>query len=77
MKRWTEWFHFIEPILKTSKLGLIRLSVHKSVFNITERNNTLYMLLRLVGLIRFYVYKSVLNITERNNNFIYASKIKL
>ena len=39
MKRPTERFHFNEPILNTSKLGLIRLSVYNSVFNITERNN--------------------------------------
>ena len=30
---------FNNPILKTSKLGLIRLSVYLSVFNITERDN--------------------------------------
>ena len=35
----TEKFNFNEPILNTTKLGLIRLSVYKSVFNITERNN--------------------------------------
>ena len=39
MKRPTERFNFNEPILNTSKLGLIRLSVYNSVFNITERNN--------------------------------------
>ena len=35
----TEKFNFSEPKLKTTKLGLIRLSVYNSVFNITERNN--------------------------------------
>ena len=35
----TEKFNFSEPILNTKKLGLIRLSVYNSVFNITERNN--------------------------------------
>ena len=39
MMRPTERFHFNEPILNTSMLGLIRLSVYNSVFNITERNN--------------------------------------
>ena len=39
MKRPTERFNFNEPILNTSKLGLIRLSVYNSVFNITERNH--------------------------------------
>ena len=39
MMRPTERFHFNEPILNTSKLGLIRLPVYNSVFNKTERNN--------------------------------------
>ena len=34
-----ERFHFNNPILNTTKIGLIRLSVLNSVFNITERNN--------------------------------------
>ena len=32
-------FHFYNPILNTTKMGLIRLSVYNSVLNITERNN--------------------------------------
>ena len=35
----TEKFKFNEPILNTTKLGLIRLSVHNSVFNVNRRNN--------------------------------------
>ena len=35
----TEKFHFSEPILNSSKLGLIRLSVYNSVFNVNRRNN--------------------------------------
>ena len=35
----TEKFNFREPIFNTTKLGLIRLSVYNSVFDITERNN--------------------------------------
>ena len=35
----TEKFNFSEPKHNSSKLGLIRLSVYNSVFNITERNN--------------------------------------
>ena len=35
----TEKFNFSEPILKTTKLGLIRLSVHNSVFNVNRGNN--------------------------------------
>ena len=35
----TEKFNFIEPILNSSKLGLIRLSVYNSVFNVNRRNN--------------------------------------
>ena len=35
----TKKFNFSEPILNTTKLGLIRLSVYNSVFNIFERNN--------------------------------------
>ena len=34
-----EKFNFIEPILNTTKLGLIRLSVYNSVFNVNRRNN--------------------------------------
>ena len=35
----TEKFNFSEPILNTTKFGLIRLSVYNSVFNVTGRNN--------------------------------------
>ena len=35
----TEKFNFSEPILITTKLGLIRLSVYNSVFNLNRRNN--------------------------------------
>ena len=35
----TEKFNFSEPILNTTKLGLIRLSVYNSVFNVSRRNN--------------------------------------
>ena len=31
--------NFSEPILNTTKLGLIRLSVYNSVFNVNRRNN--------------------------------------
>ena len=34
-----EKFNFSEPILNTTKLGLIRLSVYNSVFNVNRRNN--------------------------------------
>ena len=35
----TEKFNFSEPILNTTKLGLIGLSVYNSVFNANRRNN--------------------------------------
>ena len=35
----TEKFYFSEPILNTTKVGLIRLSVYNSVFNVNGRNN--------------------------------------
>ena len=35
----TEKFNFNEPILNTTKLGLIRLSVYNSVFNVNRSNN--------------------------------------
>ena len=35
----TEKFNFSEPILNTTKLGLIRLSVYNSVLNVNRRNN--------------------------------------
>ena len=35
----TEKFNFSEPILKTTKSGLIRLSVYNSLFNVNRRNN--------------------------------------
>ena len=34
-----EKFNFSEPILSSSKLGLIRLSVYNLVFNVNRRNN--------------------------------------
>ena len=34
-----EKFNFSEPTLNTTKLGLIRLSVYNSVFNVNRRNN--------------------------------------
>ena len=34
----TKKFNFSEPIRKTTKLGLIRLSVYNSVFNVNRRN---------------------------------------
>ena len=37
----TEKFYFSEPILNSSKLGLIRLSVYNSVFNVNRSNNQL------------------------------------
>ena len=39
MTKPTEKFKFSEPILNSSKLGLIRLSVYNSVFNVNRRNN--------------------------------------
>ena len=35
----TEKLNFSEPILNTTKLGLIRLSVYNSVFNVNRTNN--------------------------------------
>ena len=35
----TEICNFSEPILNTTKLGLTRLSVYNSVFNVNRRNN--------------------------------------
>ena len=35
----TEKFNYSEPILNTTKLGLIRISVYNSVFNVNRRNN--------------------------------------
>ena len=35
----TEKFNFSEPIFNSSKLGLIRLSVYNSVFNVNRMNN--------------------------------------
>ena len=35
----TQKFNFSEPILNTTKLGLIRISVYNSVFNANKRNN--------------------------------------
>ena len=39
MIRSTEKFNFSDPILNTTKLGLIRLSVYNSVFNVNRSNN--------------------------------------
>ena len=35
----TEKFNFSEPIINTTKLRLVRLSVYNSVFNVNRRNN--------------------------------------
>ena len=35
----TEKYNFSEPMINSSKLGLIRLSVYNSVFNLNRRNN--------------------------------------
>ena len=39
MIKLTKKFNFFEPILNTTKLGLVRLSVYNSVFNVNKRNN--------------------------------------
>ena len=39
MVKSTERFNFSEPIFNTTKLGLIRLSVYNSVFNVNGNNN--------------------------------------
>ena len=38
----TEKFNFGETIVNTTKLGLIRLSVYKSVFNVNRGNNQFF-----------------------------------
>ena len=38
MIKLTEKFNFSEPILNSTKLGLIRLLVYNSVFNVNRRN---------------------------------------
>ena len=43
----TEKFNFREPILNSSKLGSIRLSVYNSVFNVNRRNNQSDMISRV------------------------------
>ena len=43
MIKLTEKFNFSEPILNSSKLSLIRLSVYNLVFNVNRRNNQFYM----------------------------------
>ena len=43
----TEKFNFSEPKLNTTKLGLIRISVYNSLFNVNKRNNQFYMLVLL------------------------------
>ena len=44
----TEKFNFSEPILNTTKLGLIRLSVYNSVFNVNRRNNQFFILILIL-----------------------------
>ena len=39
MVKSTERFNFSEPILNTTKLGLIRLSVYNLMFNVNGNNN--------------------------------------
>ena len=50
----TEMFNLSDPILITTKLGLIRLSVYNSVFNVNRRNNQfLYASTVIEGVITF------------------------
>ena len=42
----TEKFNFSEPILNSTKLGLLRLSVYNSVFNVNRRNKQFYMVVK-------------------------------
>ena len=45
----TEKFNFSEPILNTKKLGLIRLSVNNSVFNVNRGNNQFLYASTIIG----------------------------
>ena len=45
----TKKFNFGEPILNTTKLGLIRLSVYNSVFNVNRRNNQFLYASTVIG----------------------------
>ena len=45
----TEKFNFREPILNTTKLGLIRLSVYNSVFNVNRGNNQFLYASTVIG----------------------------
>ena len=45
----TEKFNFSEPILNTTKIGLIRLSVYNSVFNVNRRNNQFLYASTVIG----------------------------
>ena len=45
----TEKFNFSEPILNTTKLGLIRLSVYNSVFNVNRGSNQFLYASTVIG----------------------------
>ena len=45
----TEKFNFSEPILNTTKLGLTRLSVYNSVFNVNRGNNQFLYASTVIG----------------------------
>ena len=45
----TEKFNFSEPILNSSKLGLIRLSVYNLVFNVNRGNNQFLYASTVIG----------------------------
>ena len=49
MMKPTEKFNFSEPILNSSKLDLIRLSVYNSVFNVKRRNNQFLYASTVIG----------------------------
>ena len=42
-------FNFSEPIFNTTKLGLIRLSVYNSVFNVNRGNNQFFYAITVIG----------------------------
>ena len=51
----TEKFNFSEPILNTTKLCLIRLSVYSSVFNVNRRNNQFLYASTVIKIMKLYL----------------------
>ena len=75
MTKPTEKFNFSEPMLNTTKLGLIILSFYNSVFNVNRRNNQFLYQEKILAVIPgayelFKIAEIIKNLRETDSNII-------